>query len=111
MLILGFFFLYFYFFPMEHMHLPPPRPVSRSTFGEALIVVFVVAGFFVALIQNKISFEDIGTFASFLAAISVFYMALLFFRMLFFWMTGGERISYPWWKHVEMAEKIKPKKE
>lgn len=92
------------------MHIP--RSASRSTFGEALIVISVVAGFFVAFMKDKVSLQDIWVLAGFLALITIFYMALLFCRMLFFWMTGGNQIPYPWWKHAEMAQKYEelPKK-
>ncbi len=93
---------------MDHVHVP--RPANRGTFGEALIVVSVVAGFFVAFMEGKVSLENIWTLAGFLAAIVVFYMALLFCRMLFFWMTGGDQAQYPWWTHAEMAEKHAEKK-
>lgn len=90
---------------MDHMH--PPRAANRSTFGEALIIISVVVGFFVAFMQGKVSLQDIWTLAGFLALIVIFYMALLCCRMLFFWMTGGDQTPYPWWKHAEMAKKMK----
>lgn len=81
-------------------HLPPSRRPSRSTFGEALIVVSVTAGFFYLFSRNNLSPQDItwGP-VGFLIAIVLFYFALLFCRMLFFWMTGGEASPYPWWMH------------
>lgn len=88
---------------MEHM--PAPRSANRSTVGEALIVVSVIAGFFFAFTEDKASPQDIWTLAGFLAVIVVFYMALLFCRMLFFWMTGGDMAQHPWWTHAEMAKK------
>ncbi|PIR48697.1 hypothetical protein COU80_03265 [Candidatus Peregrinibacteria bacterium CG10_big_fil_rev_8_21_14_0_10_55_24] len=92
---------------MENSH--NPRLVSRNTFGEALIVALVVVGFFVAFLQNKVALEDVWTLAGFLTLIVIFYMALLFCRMLFFWMTGGDQTPYPWWKHVEMQKKYEQK--
>lgn len=88
---------------MEHTNVP--RSSSRGTLGEALIVVSVVAGFFVAFMQDKVTLQDIWPLAGFLLTIVVFYMALLICRMLFFWMTGGDQAHYPWWTHVEMAKK------
>ena len=95
------------------------RPVNRSTFGEALIVISVVAGFFYMVMQGKLSFQNMGIYAGFLLMIVVFYMALLFCRMLFYWMTGGDSTPYPWWLHhgekghdgmkVGQAEKAKKK--
>lgn len=90
---------------MDHPHIP--RSANRSTFGEALIVVSVIAGFFFAFTQGKASLQDIWTLAAFLGVIAVFYMALLFCRMLFFWMTGGDQAQYPWWVHAEKAKKVK----
>ncbi len=87
-------------------HMPIRRSASRSTFGEALIVVSVVAGFFVALMKDKVSLQNISL-TTFLVSMVVFYMALLVCRMLFFWMTGGDQMQYPWWKHAEMAKKMK----
>jgi len=68
----------------------------------------VVVGFFVAILQNKVTLQDISL-VGFLALIVIFYMALLFCRMLFFWMTGGDRPHYPWWKNVEMMKKYEQK--
>ena len=88
-------------------HTNPPRSASRSTLGEALIVVSVVLGFFAPFMRSDEGFPDIWSFAAFLGVIAVFYMALLFCRMLFFWMTGGDQTPYPWWTHAEMAKKMK----
>lgn len=87
----------------------PPfhRHASRSTFGEALIVISVIAGFFVAFLQGKVSLQDVWTLAGFLLVIVVFYMALLFCRMLFFWMTGGDQAPYSWWEHQGVSPQSK----
>lgn len=90
---------------MDHMHVS--RKANRSTFGEALIVISVIAGFFIAFIENRVSLQDIWTLAGFLTLIVVFYMALLFCRMLFFWMTGGDQTPYPWWEHQAITKKMK----
>jgi len=88
-------------------NLPTPRSSSRSTIGEALIVISVIIGFFAAFMDDKVSLQDIWSIAWFLVLIVIFYMALLFCRMLFFWMTGGDQAQYPWWMHAEMAKKMK----
>lgn len=88
-------------------HTPSPRSANRSTLGEALIVVSVVVGFFAAFMNDQVSLQDIWTLVGFLVVIVVFYMALLFCRMLFFWMTGGDQTPHPWWTHAEMAKKMK----
>jgi F0F1-type ATP synthase assembly protein I len=93
-------------FMIMHHQMRTSRSCSRSTFGEALIVISVV-GFFVAFMNDKVSLQDVWILGWFLTLIVGFYMALLFCRMLFFWMTGDNRASYPWWKHAEMAKKIK----
>lgn len=88
---------------MDHTH--SSRLASRGTIGEALIVIAVVAGFFVAVMEDKVLLQEISL-VWFLVMMVVFYMALLFCRMLFFWMTGGDQTPYPWWKHAEMAKKL-----
>ncbi len=88
---------------MDHTH--TPRSANRSTFGEALIVVSVVVGFFIAFMEDKVSLQNIGDLAAFLVLITAFYFALLLCRMLFFWMTGGDLTPHPWWTHAEMAKK------
>jgi hypothetical protein len=87
---------------MDQTHVP--RSASRATIGEALIVVTVIAGYFVGLMEDKVSFENVS-FIWFLVTMVIFYMALLFCRMLFFWMTGGDQTQHPWWTHAEMAKK------
>ena len=89
---------------MDQMH--TPRSANRGTLGEALIVVSVVAGFFAAVMAGKVSAQSISPVA-FLVSIVILYMALLFCRMLFFWMTGGDQTPHPWWMHAEMAKKMK----
>ncbi len=69
----------------------PLSPRTRSTVGEAIIVVSVVAGFFWHFSQNRIVPQDLWLYALFLCGIVGFYFALLFARMLFFWMTGGDQ--------------------
>ena len=77
---------------------------SSRTSGESFIVVLVIAGFFWLMSQGKFSFQDIWSYIGFLAMIVVFYFALLLCHMIFFWMVGGNG-TYPWWEHVEHAEK------
>lgn len=63
----------------------------RSTLGEALIVVTVTAGLFWNFSQNRIVPQDLWLYAALLCGLVLFYFALLFARMLFFWMTGGDQ--------------------
>ena len=86
------------------------RQASRSTIGEALVVISVIAGFFVAFLQDKITLQDVWALVGFLVVIVAFYMALLFCRMLFFWMTGGDQTPYPWWEHQKQEHETKKKK-
>ncbi len=88
---------------MVPMHTPSPR--NRSTFGEALIVIAVIAGFFWTFSQNRIVPQDLWMYAAFLGGIVAFYFALLFARMLFFWMTGGD-YNFSWgdWQEWQRAE-------
>lgn len=81
------------------MHPLSPRPANRSTLGEALIVISIIAGFFYGFVNAAVGFADLLMLIEFLAIIVVFYMCLLFCRMLFFWMTGGDQAPYPWWEH------------
>ncbi len=76
----------------------------RNGFSEPFIVVAVVLGFFWMASQGKMSLQDLGSYIGFLVIIVLFYFALLFCRMMFFWMTGGE--NTPWWMHVEQAHKM-----
>lgn len=77
---------------------------SSHTYGESLIVVVIVAGFFWLISQGKFEVQDIWSYVGFLAIIAVFYFALLFCRMIFFWMLGGDS-PYPWWEVTEKSRK------
>ena len=63
--------------PISMDHMPIRRSTSRSTFGETLIVVSVVAGFFVALMKDKVSLQNISL-TTFLVSMVVFYIASSF---------------------------------
>lgn len=87
---------------------------SRSTIGEALIVITVAAGFFYSLNEGNASLEDGWLASAFLFGIVLFYFALLFVRMLFFWMTGGDHVAGWEERHLTQSEKrtaiVVPKK-
>ena len=78
-----------------------PRRGNRNTFGEALIVITAVVGFFYAMEKGLVSMNNLLSYVWFLLLIVGFYFLLLFARMLFFWMTGGEHAPgvMPWWAH------------
>lgn len=80
------------------------RP-SRTS-GESFIVVVVIAGFFWLMSQGKLEVQDVWSYAGLLAMIVVFYFALLLCHMIFFHMIGGNG-TYPWWEHVDHAERHK----
>lgn len=87
------------------MHIPPHRAVSRGTFGEALIVITSMIGFFYGMNQGMFSTANMWGYVVFLLIIAGFYFLLLFARMLFFWMTGGEmNFSQTNWADVEVAK-------
>ncbi len=86
-----------------------PTP-SRSTFGEALIVITVLAGFFWSTGAGKLTPLDPWSAAGYLAGIVLFYFGLLFARMLFFWMTGGDHSNWVDWQKVHHGHAAQKKK-
>lgn len=85
---------------MDHHH----RSGSRGPFGEALIVISVIVGFFWLLEHGKVSLQGTWEYVGFLAAIVVFYFALLLCRIIFFHATGGGG-DMPWWAQMELHNK------
>lgn len=85
------------------MHSKGPR-----TFGEALIVAVALGGFLALYAMDKVTFDDIGGFASVLAVALAFYALLLLVRAIFTFMTGGE--SFWWEKYEERDRKMSMKK-
>lgn len=75
--------------------------MSRNTYGEALIVLAVIIGFFATPMHTNVSMENIWTSVILLVSIVVFYFALLFARMLFYWMTGGDHQPMRWHEHMK----------
>jgi hypothetical protein len=94
-----------YFSPFPPMDRSPRPSYSRNTIGEALIAAIALGGFLISFLQGKIALQDLGTFAGFLGLFVGFYFALLFCRMLFYWMTGGDQ--YPWWEYQQRHEQKK----
>lgn len=87
-----------------------PRPSNRNTFGEALIAFTALGGFLYAFSQGQTSYDDLWLFAGLLGVIVAFYFALLFARMLFYWMTGGDHVQYAWWEHEKHARQFQAEK-
>lgn len=83
--------------------------MNRNTFGEALIVIAVIAGFFFSSSPASLSMENIWSSAIMLGVIVVFYFCLLFARMLFYWMTGGDAAPFDWQQHVHHEPPSKKK--
>lgn len=81
------------------------RSSSRNTFGEALVALAGLAGLMIAVRDGVISTtSDLWFFAALFFEVVLFYFGLLFARMLFFWMTGGD--ANTWWEnrmHIEDA--------
>lgn len=75
-----------------------------QVYGESLIVVVVVAGFFWLISEGKFNVQDDLSYPGFLAMIVGFYFALLLCRMIFFYMIGGDS-PYPWWEVVKHGNK------
>jgi hypothetical protein len=63
---------------------------NRNTFGESLIVITAIAGFFYGMGQGLVSMDNLLNYVWFLLLIAGFYFLILFARMMFFWMTGGD---------------------
>jgi hypothetical protein len=81
---------------------------STSTLGEAIVAGIALIGFLTLWQQGTLNSGDIWKYAAVLAMISVFYFTLLFARMMFFWMTGGDGVV--WWDKYIEAKRIEKQK-
>lgn len=68
----------------------PHHRASRGTFGEALIAVAALAGFFYGLSQGNFSLRALWAYALVLLVIVAFYASLLICKMVFHWATSGD---------------------
>ncbi len=85
---------------MDHPH----RSDNRGPFGEALIVISVVVGYFWLLEHGKASLQGTWEYVGFLATIVVFYFALVLCRIIFFNSTRSSS-DMPWWTQYEQPKK------
>ena len=77
---------------------PSPR---RGTFGEALIALGALAGFFALAWNGTIAtWSDVWIYVGILGIIAVFYALLLFARIMFEMATHGSSDSF-WWEKYE----------
>ncbi len=86
---------------MDHSHHPGGR---RGPFGEALIVISVIVGYFWLFEHGKVSLQGTWEYIGFLAAIVVFYFALIICRIMFFNATRSSS-DMPWWAQYEQQKK------